>query len=84
MEGLFSTLDALTVALQPLRPFAQSITVFEFPEVQAQLAAVTAPHGAIPATVDVVKCVVCVRVSPAFRCHGVVPWVLAGRVQPLP
>ncbi len=53
--ALFSVLDALQGSLAPLQPYAQAITVFEFPDIQEQLAAQAAPNGPIPATIDVVK-----------------------------
>ena len=55
--ALFAALDALQGSLAPLQPYAQAITVFEFPDIQAQLAEQAAPNGPIPAPIDVVKCV---------------------------
>jgi lysophospholipid acyltransferase len=61
--AVFSLMDHLTEVLAPLRPYAESITLFSMPSVQAELTALAAPNGPVPATIDVLKYLIAILAS---------------------
>ena len=79
VEGvLFGTMEALTTTLLPLKPYAEAITVFSFPELQAQLNELAAPNGPAPVTVDVLKYLIALLLSyPLAAVFALIPNSLA-------
>ena len=77
LDLIVGPMDALTAALAPLRPYAEVITPFHFPEVEAHLAMLAEPDGPLPVSVDVLKFLLTLFVSwPLAAMFAAIPSTL--------